>query len=110
MHLQWTSFAQSEMEAWLWSSAKHKSFYPEEKRVPAVIEPNMEEFRNGAAAMDAALADTPYLVGGAFSVTDIIVSWTVNWGRRMGQLDEFANLQAYLARLHQREHCTLNPE
>ena len=58
LHAQWISFAQSEMESYLWHSAKHSTFYPEEKRVEAVLAPNREEFRNGAAVLDAALAET----------------------------------------------------
>lgn len=109
-HEQWCSFALTEMEAWLWSTAKHTGFYPEEKRSPGVVATNSEEFRNGAAVLDAHLASTPFIVDGQFGVTDIVVGWTVNWGRRMGQLDGFDNLAGYLGRLFERELCTLNPE
>ena len=109
LHAQWTSFVLTEMEAYLWSNLKHQNLYPEEKRVPAIVEPNCEEFRNGARVLDDVLANIPYLVGGRFSVTDIIVSWTVNWGGRMGQLDGFEHLYAYLERLFARELCTFNP-
>lgn len=43
----------------------------------------------------------------SFSVTDILVSYTVNWGYDDGLIDDFPNLMAYLERLHEREHCTL---
>ncbi len=109
LHDQWTSFAQSELEGYLWSNAKHTNFYPEEKRISEIVASNSEEFRAGAKVLDDALAETPFLVGGQFSVTDIIVGWTVNWGRRMGQLDGFDRLASYLDRLFAREHCTLNP-
>lgn len=110
LHEQWTCFALTEMEAWLWSTAKHTNFYPEAKQVRAVVPTNNEEFRNGAAVLDAHLASTPFVVDGRFTVTDIVVGWTVNWGRRMGQLDGFGHLHAWLARLFERELCTLNPE
>ncbi|MDA0821462.1 MAG: glutathione S-transferase family protein [Proteobacteria bacterium] len=110
LHDQWVSFGLSEMEGYLWSNAKHTGFYPEEKRVTAVVERNTEEFRKGAAVLDNALSETPFLVGGNFSVTDIILGWTVNWARRMGHLGDFPNLQSYLDRLFAREHCALNPE
>ena len=57
--------------------------------------------------MDAVLADLDYLVDNRFSVTDIIVSYTVNWGELRGLLDGLHNLQSYLERLYQRPHCTL---
>jgi len=98
------------MEGYLWSNAKHTAFYPEEKRVAAVVAPNNEEFRKGAAVLNDALASSPFLIDGHFSVTDIIVGWTVNWGRRMGQLDGYDHLSAYLGRLFARELCPLNQE
>lgn len=107
LHAQWTSFVLTELEAYLWSNLKHENLYPEEKRVPAIIETNSEEFRSGAKVLDDALAEIPYLVGDCFSVTDIIVGWTLNWGRRSGQLDGFGYLHAYLERLLAREFCTL---
>ena len=109
LHDQWTSFAQSEMEGYLWSNAKHTNFYSQAKRVPEIVASNNEEFRAGAEVLNNALAETPFLIGGQFSVTDIIVGWTVNWGRRMGQLDGFDQLASYLDRLFARGHCTLNP-
>ncbi|MFT4585223.1 MAG: glutathione S-transferase [Gammaproteobacteria bacterium] len=110
LHDQWVSFGLSEMEGYLWSNAKHTGFYSEEKRVPDVIESNIEEFRKGAAVLNHTLGETPFIVGGHFSVTDIILGWTVNWARRMSHLGEFPNLQSYLDRLFAREHCALNPE
>ncbi len=50
---------------------------------------------------------TDYLIEDRFTVTDIIVSYTINFGHEQGLIVEFPNLQAYLARLFQREHCTL---
>ena len=40
------------------------------------------------------------------TVPDIIVGYTVSWGENDGLLGGFENLQAYLDRLHGREHCT----
>ena len=75
--------------------------------MPAIIETNSEEFRSGAKVLDDALAEIPYLVGDCFSVTDIIVGWTLNLGLRSGHLDGFGYLHAYLERLLAREFCTL---
>ena len=110
LHEQWVCFVLSEMEAYLWSNAKHQTFYPEEQRVQAVVAPNFAEFRAGAKVLEDVLSDTDYLVGGRFSVTDIVVGWAVNWGRRMGQLDDMPALLAYLRRLFARESCTLNQD
>lgn len=71
------------------------------------LRPNEKMFKRGAAGLDAALAKTPYLVEGRFTVADIIVGYTVNWGHEMGWINGFPNLLAYLERLFEQEHCTL---
>jgi glutathione S-transferase len=109
LHGQWTSFVLTEMEAYLWSNVKHTNFYPEEKRVPEIVASNNEEVHAAAQVLNEALAEEPFLIGGQFSVTDIIVGWTVNWARRGGHLDGFTHLAAYLDRLFARQHCPLNP-
>lgn len=108
LHEQWTSFVLTEMEAYLWSNLRHQHLYSEKKRVPAIVEINCEEFQNGAKVLEDIIAKTPYLIDGKFSVTDIIVGYTVNWGRQKGQLDGFDHLHAYLRRLFDRDQCTLD--
>ncbi|HIE85132.1 MAG TPA: hypothetical protein EYQ00_15400 [Dehalococcoidia bacterium] len=107
---QWVSFAQSEIEGYLWSNVKHKSLYPEERRVPEVIKQNTREIYSGLKAVDEALSSADFLVGNKFSVADIIVGWTINWARRSDLLDEYKSLSEYLSRLLQREYCSLNPD
>ena len=108
LHDQWVSFALTEIEAWLWVSARHTFILPEEERVPAIFEPNAREIRKGTEALDGALAGKDYLVGDRFSVTDVIVSYAVNWARRQGSTDGLANVDRYLKTLFEREHCTLD--
>jgi glutathione S-transferase len=109
LHDQWVSFSQSEIEAYLWSNAKHLSFYPEDKRIPAVIERNNEEIASGLAVLNEVLGGSEFLIDDRFSVTDIIVGWTINWARRQGRLDRFDRLGAYVQRLLARERCPFNP-
>jgi len=110
LHDQWVCFALTEMEAYTWSNALNTFVLPEEKRVPAMLQQNADGYTRGAAALNAALGDSDYLIGNRFSVTDIIVGYTVNWGRRQGYLDNFSNLQRYVERLFTRPHCALNPD
>ena len=110
LHDQWVSFAQSEVEGYLWSNIKHKSLYPEERRVPEVIKQNTKEIHAGLKVMDAVLSESEYLVGNNFSVADIIVGWTINWARRSDLLGDYQALSQYLSRLFQRQHCMLNPD
>ena len=107
LHDQWVAFALSELEAFLWHSARNQFVLPEDKRLTNVFEQNAEAFSVAAVAMEQALADQDYLVRNRFSVTDIVVGFTVNWARGMRLLKPFPNLRAYVARLFERPHCTL---
>ena len=110
LHDQWSAFTLSEMECYLWSTAKHTNFYPEEKRVTDVVQPNNGEFRAGAKVINDLLENQNFMQGDTFSVTDIVVAWTLNWGRRMQLIDGFDNILNYLNRLFERPHCKLNQE
>lgn len=110
LHGQWVSFALTQMEAWLWSSARNTFVLPKDERVPAVFKQNSEAYKSAAAVMDEALAKDDYLVENRFSVTDIIAGYTVNWGRRANLNDGLPNLGRYLERLWERPHCTLSQD
>ena len=107
-HDQWTYFGMTEMEAYLWSNARNTFILPEEKRLSVILEQNNEAFKRAATALDEVLKDTDYLVDNRFSITDIIMGYTVNWARRQELLGEFSNLQKYLDRVSARPHCTLD--
>lgn len=109
LHDQWVSFALTEMEAWLWSSELNASdaTLPKNQLVPEIIPQNRSLLAKSAAVLDAALSDCDYLVENRFTVTDIIVGYTVHWAHEEQLLGGCGNLQVYLRRLWAREHCTL---
>ncbi|MGI9422932.1 MAG: glutathione S-transferase family protein [Hyphomicrobiaceae bacterium] len=106
-HDQWVAYCLSEMESWLWNSAVNTYVLPEEKRVSAGLEQNVEMFKRSALALDNHLAGHDYLVEDRFTVTDIIVGWCVNWARRQELLDDCPALGRYVERLLARPLCTL---
>ncbi len=106
-HDQWVSFCLTEMEAWLWNSAVNQYVLPEHKRITAGLEQNEKMFRRGLSVVENHLADHSYLVEERFTVTDIIVGWCLNWGRRQGFLDQSPATRQYLAQLLSRPLCTL---
>ena len=106
-HDQWTCFVLTEMEAWLWNTAVNKYVLAPEKRIEAGFPQNEMMFGRSASMLNDVLLSQDYLVGDGFSVTDIIVGWTVNWGRRQGLLDGMVGLENYLKRLLERPHCAL---
>lgn len=108
LHDQWTQFALTEMESWLWANFRNTFVLPEEQRISACLEQNIDLYKRSAAVLDAALADIDFLVENRFTVTDIIVGYTANMGRRRGYLDGLSNLNTYLERLFARPHCTLD--
>ncbi len=105
LHDQWVSFGLSELEAYTWSTARNTFILPEEKHVPAIIEQNGEAFKAAAAVLDEALKNDDYLVGNRFSVTDIILGFTVAWGWRQGLVEGFQNVEDYMERLMARPLC-----
>ena len=109
LHYQWVSFALTEMEAFVQSSEINTIDFilPEEQHVKDIIEQNSVFYRKGAAVLDSNLRDKKYLVDDRFSVTDIFVSYTLNWGYDDGLIDDFPNVISYLERLYERESCTL---
>ena len=110
LHDQWCAYTMTEIEAHLWSSARNLFVYPEDKRLPAVIEQNNAELQRALAPLDHHLASNKFLVGGRFSVTDIFCGYAVNWARRQKQIGSFANVEAYLARLLAMPNCTYPTE
>lgn len=107
LHMQWVSFALTEMEAYLWSNARNTFVLPKEQRDKALFGQNIEAFLHAAKVLDKVMADSDYLINNRFSVTDILVGFTVGWGNGAGLLEKLPNLQNYLERLKERPHCTL---
>jgi glutathione S-transferase len=109
LHYQWVSFALTEMEPYVHSTEINSTDFvlPNSQHVPSIIEQNSMLYKRAAAALDAVLGKSDYLVDNRFSATDIVVGYTVNWGQEQKLLSACPNLQAYLERLLAREHCTL---
>jgi glutathione S-transferase len=108
LHLQWVSFALTELEAYIWSNARNTFVLPKDQRITALFEQNNKAFVHAAKVLDKVLGDADCLVGNRFSVTDILVGFTVSWGNGVGLLEQTPNLRAYLGRLKSRPHCTLS--
>ena len=109
LHYQWVSFALTEMESFVQSNEINTIDFilPKEQHVKEIIKQNSALYQKGATVLETALRDKMFLVDNRFSVTDIMVSYTVNWGYNDGLIDDFPNLIAYLKRLYARENCPL---
>ena len=78
---KWTSFILTELDAPLWTIAKHRFGLPAERRVPAVIETASWEFRTAVKILATGLEDRPYLVSTSFTVADILAGHILLWAR-----------------------------
>ena len=94
---QWSIFAPAELEQWLIEAAVHKDKDPE--RAAAA----RERFWKHADALSGTLRDSEFLVGGRFTVADVLVGTALGNTRRVGFHEEMPDyLAAYLGRLTDR--------
>ncbi len=108
LHDQWVSFMLTEVEAHLWSTFRNKSRYQEERKVLAIETQNTWETKKSLKVVEHHLSENEYFVANRFSITDIIVSYTLNWADKQGVLgNDYPNISAYLDRVSERPHCTL---
>lgn len=105
LHDQWTCFALTEIEAFLWHTARNLFVLPEAERLPVVFPQNAAAVKTGLTVLDAALRDKDWLIENRFSVTDIIVGYAVCWAQALGFADGMANVEAYAKRMLARPHC-----
>lgn len=77
---RWISFILTELDAPLWTIAKHRFALAADKRVPAVIETAKWEFGEAVALLAQGLGEREWLCG-AFSVADVLAGHVLLWGR-----------------------------
>ena len=90
-----------------WSSAVNTFILPESERLAECIPQNEKMFKKGALVIDEYLSDHNYFIENRFTVTDIIIGYTLNWARRKRLTEDFLSISAYLERLFARERCVL---
>ena len=110
LHDQWCYFAMTELEAWLWSNAQNTFVLPEEQRIPEILDQNAKLFRRALGVVEDHLGKTEYFVDNRFTVTDIVVSFTLNFGRRSRLTENSPNVHAYMERMFSRPHCPLSSD
>ncbi len=94
---QWVLFGPAEIEPPLIESAMYAESDPERAGKA------LQRFDKAVTAVDEALAGNEYLVGGAFTVADVMVGSALAFTIRAGRPDLLpASLQAYVGRLRER--------
>ena len=101
---KWISFILTELDAPLWTMAKHRFVLPADRRVLGAIDTAIWEFGRNIGLLDKALAQRTYLCD-SFSVADILAGHTLLWARS-ARLSIPGNLATYLETLTVREALT----
>jgi glutathione S-transferase len=78
---KWTSYILTELDAPLWTIAKHRFGLPSERRVPAVIETARWEIGVAIEILASAVNSRSFLVGASLTVADILAGHTLLWAK-----------------------------
>ena len=97
-----TQFVNDELDACLWTAARHSFVLPEEKRVPEIKAPLKWEFARSIDELMRRIGDGPFLMGAEMTVPDILAAHCGNWayGAKFPLENEAFN--AYVARMRAR--------
>ncbi|MEL7100793.1 MAG: glutathione S-transferase family protein [Pseudomonadota bacterium] len=69
-----------EMDAVLWTFAKHNFALPEAARVPAITEGLHFEYARTLATLSERLGDGPFLMGAQVTIPDLLAVHCLGWG------------------------------
>lgn len=69
-----------EMDALLWTFAKHTVALPEAARVPAIARGLHFEYARSLASLSERLGDGPFLMGDQMTIPDILAVHCLGWG------------------------------
>ncbi len=94
---QWSVFAMTELEPEIVEVLVARRAEDTERATEAAA-----RFKDAAAVIEDALDDGDYLVGGRFTVADLVCAAVLLFGRRFELLDGFPAIDAYLERIEAR--------
>lgn len=99
---QWGLFLVSELENAVWTAEKHTWYYPENVRLPAMIDISENEFMRAAPTLETHLRSHNYIAGESFTMVDIMAWHILSWAGNWGWTREFSASQEYVLRTRQR--------
>ncbi len=99
---RWISYLLTEVDAPLWTLAKHRFALPEERRVPAIEGTARWEFSQAASVLGQALDAREFLVGPSIGLADILAGHLLIWARSARLPLPHPALERYLDTLLQR--------
>ncbi|WP_371170059.1 glutathione S-transferase family protein [Aliiroseovarius sp. 2305UL8-7] len=97
-----TQFILDEIDAILWTAARHTFILPEEKRVPEVKQSLKWEFARSIDELMRRKGDAPFLMGDQMTLPDIIATHCGSWAIAAGFPLENADFRSYSKSLRNR--------
>ena len=95
-------FLLDEMDAILWTAARHSFILPEDKRCPEVKDSLKWEYARSLERLAERLGDGPFLMGEVMTVADILAAHCLIWGIGAKFPAPEGALADYLARMRAR--------
>lgn len=77
----WTQRVLDEMDALLWTAARHSFVLPEDERVAEIRPALRAEFGRNMVRMAEALGDGPWVMGADFTLPDILLAHCLSWAQ-----------------------------
>jgi len=103
---QWLFHTVSDLDPVMASIFANKYFRAGQDGAEAAAAASEETFARLAIHIESALDGNDYLVGNAFSIADIALGVTLEWGARVGVLAKYPRLAAYHGHLAARPSLT----
>lgn len=97
-----TQFLLDEIDAALWMAARHSFILPPEQRMSAIKDSLKWEFERSQSTLVGRMAEGPFLMGGAMTVPDIILTHCLGWAQAAQFPITEPDLAAYAARMRAR--------
>lgn len=97
-----TQFVVCEMDAVLWTLAKHSFVWPEERRVPEIKDSLRREAQQTELELERRLGENGWLAGGAMTVPDILAAHCVGWAEAAKVPPGSERVRAWAAELRRR--------
>ncbi|MBV0913658.1 glutathione S-transferase family protein [Anianabacter salinae] len=97
-----TQFVLDEMDAILWTAARHSFILPEDRRVPEIKDSLKWEFATSVERFMEKLGDKPFVMGDMMTVPDLIAAHCGSWATGAKFPIENEAFAAYVKRLQDR--------
>lgn len=92
-----------ELDALLWTAARHSFVLPEDRRLPAIKDSLRWEWARNLDRMSDRLGDGPFLMGDKLTIADLLCAHCLHWGKAARFDIGPERLRAYLGRMQARD-------